>query len=86
MEVPVQQAQGFVDRRQRSSDSSYQGVERRQFTSSHLDMSPEVAELAQAVDRYKLLHRRRFITYEELYRVITELGYRKDNPTGTTQP
>jgi hypothetical protein len=33
--------------------------------------------LAQAVDCYKLQHRRRFITYAELYRVIEELGYHK---------
>lgn len=34
-------------------------------------------ELAEAVDQYKLRHRRRFITFEELYDVIAELGYHK---------
>ena len=38
---------------------------------------PEVAELSEAVDQYKLKHHRRFITFEELYGVITELGYHK---------
>ena len=38
---------------------------------------PEVIELAEAVDQYKLRHRRRFITFEELYDVIAELGYQK---------
>jgi hypothetical protein len=38
---------------------------------------PEVTELAEAVDQYKLRHRRRLISFEELYEVITELGYRK---------
>ena len=34
-------------------------------------------DLAQAIDSYKLMHRRRFITYEELLGVIESLGYRK---------
>jgi len=37
----------------------------------------DAIELAEAIDRYKLTHRRRFITYEELHGVITELGYTK---------
>ena len=40
-------------------------------------MRPEVAELAEAIDQYKLRHRRRFITFEELYDVIATLGYHK---------
>ena len=66
----------FVDRR--SSDASRAGgPERRQFKSTATDLRPEVAELAQAVDQYKLRHRRRFITFDELYNVIAELGYSK---------
>jgi hypothetical protein len=38
-------------------------------------MDPGVKELAEAIDRYKLQHRRRFITFEELHGVITSLGY-----------
>jgi hypothetical protein len=30
-----------------------------------------------AIDQYKLRHRRRFITFEELYDVIAGLGYHK---------
>jgi hypothetical protein len=52
-------------------------VERRQFSNSHDSMRPEVAELAEAIDQYKLRHRRRFITFEELYDVIATLGYHK---------
>jgi hypothetical protein len=33
--------------------------------------------LAQAIDQYKLRHRRRFITFEELYDVMASLGYHK---------
>ncbi len=66
----------FVDRRA-SSGTREGGPERRQFKSSDSYLRPEVAELAQAVDQYKLRHRRRFITFDELYNVIAELGYSK---------
>ncbi|MBL4884903.1 MAG: hypothetical protein JKY95_10255 [Planctomycetaceae bacterium] len=66
-----------TDRRSRSSNSDYDGPDQRQFRDSHCCARPEVTELAQAVDQYKLHHRRRFITYEELYNVFTELGYSK---------
>ncbi|MBW3541442.1 MAG: hypothetical protein KY476_14340 [Planctomycetes bacterium] len=67
----------FVDRRTVPSDGRPQGPERRQFSNSYSSERPEVAELAEAVDRYKLRHRRRFITFEELYDVIEGLGYHK---------
>ena len=66
----------FVDRRQ-ASDARPDGRERRQFVDSRQTFRPEVIELAEAVDQYKLRHRRRFVTFEELYDVIAELGYRK---------
>ncbi|HUG92095.1 MAG TPA: hypothetical protein VML55_14745 [Planctomycetaceae bacterium] len=66
----------FVDRRQ-SAGPRPDGPERRQFTNSHSSERPDVVEMAEAIDRYKLLHRRRFITYDELYDVIAGLGYRK---------
>jgi hypothetical protein len=53
------------------------GPERRQFSNSHSSSRPDVTELAEAVDQYKLRHRRRFITFEELYDVIAGLGYHK---------
>ena len=52
-------------------------VERRQFSNSHDELSPPAKELASAIDEYKLRHRRRFITYEEMLAVIQGLGYRK---------
>lgn len=67
----------FIDRRRNAAGPRPDGPERRQFTNSYDDMRPEVSELAQAIDQYKLRHRRRFITYEELYEVINELGYRR---------
>jgi hypothetical protein len=68
----------FVDRR---GNGNHQATspdrERRQFTNSHTELSPEARELAQAIDSYKLVHRRRFITYEEMLAVVKSLGYHK---------
>ena len=72
----VQSIGPFVDRRQ-VGGARKDGSERRQFVDSRQTFRPEVIELAEAVDQYKLRHRRRFITFEELYDVIAELGYRK---------
>jgi hypothetical protein len=78
METAVQQnPRPFVDRRAGGAARPEGGPERRQFTATVTEMRPEVAELAEAVDRYKLVHRRRFITFEELHNVITQLGYHK---------
>lgn len=71
-EVPV-----FVDRRQAPGARSEAGVERRQFLASHNSLRPEVKELAEAVDLYKLNSRRRFITYEELFDIMSALGYHR---------
>ena len=65
----------FVDRR--SHNRATPGNERRQFSDSHEDLTPAARELALAIDEYKLRHRRRFITYEEMMNVIYELGYSK---------
>ena len=72
-----QKPAGFVDRRQSPGEENPIGVERRQVSNSHDSMQPEVAEHAEAIDQYKLRHRRRFITFEELYDVIGSLGYHK---------
>ena len=68
----------FVDRRNYEAGSERTGRERRQFTNSHEGLSPAAAELAQAIDEYKLRHRRRFITFEEMLQVIEALGYQKN--------
>jgi len=67
--------QPFMDRRQ--STSMPPGVERRQFSNNYGELSPESQELAIAIDQYKLMHRRRFITYDEMLSVIKSLGYHK---------
>ena len=67
----------FVDRRSPRSGAS-NGLERRQFGNSHIGLSPDARELAEAIDNYKLLNRRRYITFEEMLTVIHALGYQKD--------
>ncbi len=70
-------AEGFVDRRDYGPSTLAPIVERRQFANSHEGLSPDAHELALAIDQYKLVHRRRFITYEEMLQVIRSLGYHK---------
>ena len=67
----------FVDRRDYSNSGATPGLERRQFANSYSELSSDARELGIAVDQYKLLHRRRFIGYEELLAVIQRLGYQK---------
>lgn len=70
-------AGNFVERRQRGENPGNSGVERRQFRDGDRSLRPEVAELADAIDDYKINHRRRFITFEELFDVIASLGYHR---------
>lgn len=78
LQQPDQSAQTFEDRRNRSGDNRPEGLpERRQFRDSRNDAKPDVAELGDAIDMYKLNKRRRFITHEELHAVIVSLGYEK---------
>jgi hypothetical protein len=78
MEEVLEQKQAeFVDRRQATSSTWAGGFERRQFSNSYNSARDEVNELAQAIDQYKLRHRRRFITFEELFDVMAGLGYHK---------
>ncbi len=77
MATTLQSPPPFVDRRGGSSPGHDPTIERRQFTNSHEELSPEAAELARAIDRYKLVHRRRFIDFEEMLGVIKSLGYQK---------
>ena len=67
----------FVERRQRDAGTAPSGSERRQFRDGDRSSRPEVAELANAVDDYKIAHHRRFITFEELFDVIASLAYHK---------
>ncbi len=68
----------FVDRRDYDAATAMPGGgERRQFSNSHDGLSPEARDLAVSIDEYKVRHRRRFITYEEMLAVITSLGYHK---------
>ncbi|MCC6492879.1 MAG: hypothetical protein IT424_07645 [Pirellulales bacterium] len=72
----VTEESAFVDRRDPYVIET-PGRERRQFANSHAELSPEAAELAQAIDTYKLSHRRRFINFEEMLSIVKSLGYRR---------
>ncbi len=54
-------------------------IERRQFGNTHSELSEEARTLGRAIDQYKLVHRRRYITYEEMLNIIKSLGYRTGN-------
>ncbi len=65
----------FFDRRNYDISGRTPAHERRQFSNSHEGLSPEALELAHAIDGYKMSHRRRFITYEEMLAIVKSLGY-----------
>jgi len=67
----------FVERRQR--DEGVGNQERRQFGNSYRDLSPRARELAEAIDQYKSLYHRRYVTADELLSVIEALGYRRES-------
>jgi hypothetical protein len=65
----------FVERRNALGVGDGPGRERRQFANSYSELSPDAAELAKAIDTYKLSHRRRFINFEEMLSIFKSLGY-----------
>jgi hypothetical protein len=67
----------FVDRRGHAQTENEPLFERRQFANSYEELSPDAADLARAIDGYKVQHRRRFVTFEEMLAVIKSLGYSK---------
>jgi hypothetical protein len=71
--VPVLPA--FADRRSVRTGTNPANRERRQFVNSHSELSGDAAELADAIDQYKLQHRRRFINFEEMLTIFKSLGY-----------
>ena len=79
MQVVSAQQGTFQDRRSSNVNTPEEGnrPERRQFSDARQSDRPEVDELAKAIDAYKMKHRRRFITFEEIYDVIVSLGYHK---------
>lgn len=66
----------FVDRRSNSNQQPGQS-ERRQFGSSHAELSEDGRELALAIDRYKIENHRRYLTCDEMLVVMRQLGYEK---------
>jgi hypothetical protein len=75
--ILVADESAFVDRRDPYAANDGPGRERRQFVNSHDELSPDAAELARAIDSYKLSHRRRFINFEEMLAIVKLLGYKR---------
>ena len=71
------ETESFIDRRGPVHMADQPLFERRQFANSYDELSPEAAELARAIDGYKVQHRRRFVTFEEMLCVIKSLGYKR---------
>lgn len=71
----AREEESFVERR--APRDEFRGIERRQFSNSHSELSAPARELAVAIDAFKLGHHRRFISFEEMLQVIEALGYRK---------
>ena len=67
----------FIDRRSYDPGVGRPAQERRQFSNSYEELTPDAIEMASAIDEYKLVHRRRFITYEEMLSIVKSLGYHK---------
>lgn len=69
-----------TERRNRENfgNSELPDTERRQFGNTYSNLSLEGQELAQAIDRYKMKYRRRYITTDEIILVLKDLGYHKD--------
>jgi len=67
--------ESFIDRRAGDGTTREGQGERRQFASNYDDLSPHGRELGQAIDQYKMIHRRRFITFDEMLAIIKSLGY-----------
>jgi hypothetical protein len=67
--------ESFIDRRGPMHPGNEMLFERRQFANSYDELSQEAAELARAIDSYKVQHRRRFVTFDEMLAVIKSLGY-----------
>ena len=67
----------FLDRRIFGTENPSEWVERRQFAESRDALSPEVRELAEAIDQFKLTHNRRYVTLAEVLEVVKNLGYHR---------
>ncbi len=66
----------FIERRSAGAEPDSRS-ERRQFGSSHTGLSEDGRELAFAIDQFKALRHRRYLTCDEMLIVIRELGYDK---------
>lgn len=52
--------------------------ERRASTATLDESRKDAQEFAEALEKFRLVHRRRSVSYEEALSVLKSLGYRKD--------
>jgi hypothetical protein len=76
-DVLTSNSEPFVERRSYDASVGTPAIERRQFANNYDGLTPDAKELAVAIDSYKMRHRRRFITYDEMLAVVQSLGYHK---------
>ena len=73
--IPVEDPEGFVQRKPASSKYEQVGIERRQFPNVGVKLSPAAQELGRAIDIYKMTHGIQRINAEELLMLMGALGY-----------
>lgn len=49
----------------------------KQYGSRFEELNKEADELADALEKYKLIHRRRYISFEEMLAILRSLGYKR---------
>jgi len=49
----------------------------QQFGVGYDEFEREAKELADALEQYKLIHRRRYISFEEMLAILHSLGYKR---------
>ena len=65
----------FVDRRANDVSDRSPAFDAGSFPIRMKNFRPRPSNWPCAIDGYKLRHRRRFITYEEMLSVVKSLGY-----------
>ena len=76
----------FVDRRSASHRTKCPAANAASSPTATTSSRPKPPSSPRAIDGYKLQHRRRFITFEEMLAVIKSLGYEPQLIGSRSQP
>ncbi len=77
--IPVEDPEGYVQRKPASSKYEQVGIERRQFPNVGVKLSPAARELERAIDIYKMSHGIHRINVEELLMLLAAMGYSRND-------